>query len=84
MSMGGLVSTGSTGITSIGTGVGISPATWTASGYATPAQPMWQFQLIKNQNGFILHFGDKSWICKDMQEVQENFMVAMVEQRISE
>jgi hypothetical protein len=73
--------TGATGITSTGTLLG-QPATWTASGYATPTQPQWQFTLVKNQNGFILHFGDKSWICKDMEEVQQNFMVAMVEQRI--
>lgn len=50
--------------------------------YQASTQPQWSFNLVKNQNGFILHFGQKSWICKDMEEVQQNFMAAMVTERI--
>jgi hypothetical protein len=69
---------------SMNTAVGYQAATSTYQFSPQPMQPQWQFTLVKNQNGFVLHFGDKSWICKDMEEVQQNFMVALVEQRIEQ
>jgi hypothetical protein len=47
-----------------------------------PTQDTYNFQLVKGQNGWILHFEGKSWICKDVQEAADNLLVAMVEKRI--
>lgn len=47
-----------------------------------PTQDTYNFQLVKGQNGWILHLDGKSWICKDVQEAAYNLLVAMVEKRI--
>ena len=68
--------TGSTSITNVP--LAISPK---GEGFMT-TNPMSHFQVERVDNGFVLRSGNKAKVCKDMEELSQQFIAIMVEQQL--